>query len=172
MFSIVNCKLRSYNIQHCFICRPSDSTVPTDAEIKSRTVATCALAVRRSNHQARSHPQLGQISSATRLDLIRKLLLYCFSQTPKRDHDCCLLKQMAHQRGALCAGECLHLSGSSYYCCGKHFKKVLTCIHERQVTKSQRAFTLLSLLWIRDSCFTSCCSSAILFSYSNEVKKW
>ncbi len=38
--------LFSYYIQHCFICRPSDSTVPTDA----RTVATGALTVRRSNH--------------------------------------------------------------------------------------------------------------------------
>ncbi len=75
----------SYYIQHCFICRPSDSTVPTDAGIEPRTVATGALAIRRSNHQARSHPRLGQISSAvgqissavgqissaTRLDLIR-----------------------------------------------------------------------------------------------------
>jgi hypothetical protein len=40
----------SYNIQHCFICRPSDSTVPTDAGFEPRTVATGALAVRRSNH--------------------------------------------------------------------------------------------------------------------------
>jgi hypothetical protein len=40
----------SYYIQHCFICRPSDSTVPTDAGIEPRTVATCALAVRRSNN--------------------------------------------------------------------------------------------------------------------------
>jgi hypothetical protein len=40
----------SYCIQHCFICRPSDSTVPTDAGIESRTVATGALAVRCSNH--------------------------------------------------------------------------------------------------------------------------
>ncbi len=40
----------SYNIQHCFICRPSDSTVPTDAGIEPRTVATGALAVRRSNY--------------------------------------------------------------------------------------------------------------------------
>ncbi len=29
----------SYYIQHCFICRPSDSTVPTDAGIEARTVA-------------------------------------------------------------------------------------------------------------------------------------
>ncbi len=36
----------SYNIQHCFICRPSDSTVPTDAGIEPGTVATGALAVR------------------------------------------------------------------------------------------------------------------------------
>ncbi len=55
-----------YYIQHCFICRPSDSTVPTDAGIEPRTVATGALAVRRSNHYARSHPRM--------LDLIRKLL--------------------------------------------------------------------------------------------------
>jgi hypothetical protein len=40
----------SYYIQHCFICRPSDSMVPTDAGIEPRTVATGALAVRRSNH--------------------------------------------------------------------------------------------------------------------------
>jgi hypothetical protein len=52
-----------YDIQHCFICRPSDSTVSEDAGIEPRTVATTALAVRRSNHSARSHP-------LTRLDLI------------------------------------------------------------------------------------------------------
>ncbi len=40
----------SYYIQHCFICRPSDSTVPTDAGIEPRTVATGALAARCSNH--------------------------------------------------------------------------------------------------------------------------
>ncbi len=54
-----------YNIQHCFTCRPSDSTVSEDAGIEPRTVAT-----RRSSHSARSYPQLGQISSTTRLDLI------------------------------------------------------------------------------------------------------
>ncbi len=48
------------DIQHCFICRPSDSTVPQDAEIEPRTVAiaTSALAVRRSNYSARSQPQI------------------------------------------------------------------------------------------------------------------
>jgi hypothetical protein len=45
-----------YDIQHCFICRPSDSTVSEDAGIEPRTVATTTLAVRRSNHSARSHP--------------------------------------------------------------------------------------------------------------------
>jgi hypothetical protein len=49
----------SYYIQHCFLCRPSDSTVPTDAGIEPWTVATSALAVRRSNHSARSRTQLG-----------------------------------------------------------------------------------------------------------------
>ncbi len=43
-------------IQHCFICRPSDSTISEDAGIESRTGATTALAFRRSNHSARSHP--------------------------------------------------------------------------------------------------------------------
>ena len=43
-----------YYIQHCFICRPSDSTVPTGA-----------LAVRRSNHLAR-------------VDLIRKIPLFSY----------------------------------------------------------------------------------------------
>jgi len=32
-------------IQHCFICRPSDSTVTEDAWIEPRTVATSALAL-------------------------------------------------------------------------------------------------------------------------------
>ncbi len=45
-------------IQHCLICRPSDVTVSEDAEIEPRTVATFALAVRRSNNLARSHPPL------------------------------------------------------------------------------------------------------------------
>jgi hypothetical protein len=39
-----------YCIQHCIICRPSDCTVSEDAGIEPRTVATSALAVRRSNH--------------------------------------------------------------------------------------------------------------------------
>ncbi len=36
-----------YYIQHCFICRPSDSNVSEDAGFEPRTVATSALAVRR-----------------------------------------------------------------------------------------------------------------------------
>jgi hypothetical protein len=47
-----------YFIQHCFICRPTDSTVSEDAGIEPRTVATSALAVRRSSHAATSHPHL------------------------------------------------------------------------------------------------------------------
>jgi hypothetical protein len=38
-----------FSTVHCFICRPSDSTVPEDVGIEPRTVATSALAVRRSN---------------------------------------------------------------------------------------------------------------------------
>ncbi len=39
-----------YFIQHCFFCRPSDSTESEDAGIVFRTVATSALAVRCCNH--------------------------------------------------------------------------------------------------------------------------
>ncbi len=46
-----------YFIQHYFICRASDSTVSGDDGIEPRTVATSALAVRRSNHSAKSHSQ-------------------------------------------------------------------------------------------------------------------
>jgi hypothetical protein len=45
-------------IQHCFICRPSDSTVSEDAGIEASTVATMALTARRSDHSARSHSEL------------------------------------------------------------------------------------------------------------------
>jgi hypothetical protein len=41
-----------HDIQHCFLCRPSDSTVSEDAGIEPRTVATTALTVRRSNQSA------------------------------------------------------------------------------------------------------------------------
>jgi len=41
-----------YVIQHCFIRRPSDSTVSEDAGIEPRTVATLTLVVRRFNHSA------------------------------------------------------------------------------------------------------------------------
>ncbi len=49
--------------RHCFICRPSHSTVSEDAGIESRTAATSALAVRRSSHSATSYPTFGYISS-------------------------------------------------------------------------------------------------------------
>jgi hypothetical protein len=43
-------------IQHCFICSPKDSAMSEDAGIEPRTVATTPLALRHSNHSARSHP--------------------------------------------------------------------------------------------------------------------
>ncbi len=52
-----------YVIQHCFICLPSDSTASVDAGTETRTVATLALTARRSDHSAKSHSQLGKISS-------------------------------------------------------------------------------------------------------------
>jgi len=41
-----------YFIQHCFICRQSDSTISEDAGIEPRIVATLALSDRRSKHSA------------------------------------------------------------------------------------------------------------------------
>jgi len=38
-----------YSIQHCFICRPSDSSVPGDAGFEPRAVAKLALAARSPN---------------------------------------------------------------------------------------------------------------------------
>jgi hypothetical protein len=62
-----------HDIQHCFICRPSDSTVTEDAGIEPRVVANTVLAVRRSNHSARSHP-LSARSHPPQLDLIHNQL--------------------------------------------------------------------------------------------------
>jgi hypothetical protein len=59
-----------FYIQHCFICRLSDYNVSEDAGIEPRTVSTSALAVRRSIHSARPHPQT-------------TLLTHC-SPTPKK----------------------------------------------------------------------------------------
>jgi hypothetical protein len=39
-----------YDIQRCFVCRPSDPIVSEDAGIESRIAATTALTVRRSKH--------------------------------------------------------------------------------------------------------------------------
>ena len=71
-----------YNIQHCFISRPSDSTVSEDAGIEHRIVASTALTIRRSNHSAKSHPHSAQspplVQSAAYLHFCGfvRLLLY------------------------------------------------------------------------------------------------
>jgi hypothetical protein len=59
-----------YVIQHCFMCRPSDSTVSDDAGIEPRSVATLGLTARRSYHSARSNTQTRLDLILTRLDLI------------------------------------------------------------------------------------------------------
>ncbi len=56
-----------YYIQHTLLNLPSSKSAESEhARIELRTVATLALAVRRSNHLSVSMP-----TSATRLDLIR-----------------------------------------------------------------------------------------------------
>jgi hypothetical protein len=45
---------KMYFIQHCFICRHSDSIVAEDAGIVTRTVVALAWTVRSSNYSARS----------------------------------------------------------------------------------------------------------------------
>jgi hypothetical protein len=62
-----------YDIQHCFICRPSDSTVSEDAGIEPRTVVSAALAVRRSNHSARSHQSYFYVGGDAELELVDSL---------------------------------------------------------------------------------------------------
>jgi hypothetical protein len=63
-----------YDIQHCFTCRPSDSTVSEDAGIEPRTVTTTALAVRTSN-LARSHPShfYGLIERQVKVEAVNDL---------------------------------------------------------------------------------------------------
>jgi hypothetical protein len=58
-------------------CRHSDSNVLEDAGTEHRTVATSALAVRRSNHSARSHPQYKLIERYETKQNTRKLLPSC-----------------------------------------------------------------------------------------------
>jgi hypothetical protein len=62
-----------YVVPHCFICRPSGSTVSEDAWIEQRVVATLLLIARRSNHLARSHPQFSLVYSTVQLELIHKV---------------------------------------------------------------------------------------------------
>ncbi len=91
----------SYYIQHCFICRPSDSTVPTDAGIEPRTVASGVVVVRRSNHQDRSHPLINAVVCRLAVDdlhepcggqqrqagtLLRLALLRCREGAVQRDY--------------------------------------------------------------------------------------
>ncbi len=64
-------KTRIRFIQRHFICRPSNSSVSEDVAIEPRTVATSALAFRRSNRSARYHSQARlDLIHITRLDLI------------------------------------------------------------------------------------------------------
>ncbi len=68
-----------YFIQHCFICRPTDSTVSEGAGIEPRKVVTSALAVRRSSHSATSHPYSRLHLIHTRLHLIHTEFDYNYS---------------------------------------------------------------------------------------------
>ncbi len=62
-----------YVIQHCFICRPSNSTVSEEAGIKPRIVAALTLTAKRSNHWLDPiHSRLDLIH--TRLDRIHTWL--------------------------------------------------------------------------------------------------
>ncbi len=78
-----------YFIQHCFICRPSDSTVSEDARNKPRTVATLEFA-RRSNHSARSHPSRLWISSTKPVPTVQECTLSLLYSTE------CSLRQLKY----------------------------------------------------------------------------
>ncbi len=70
--------------------------MPTDAGIEPRTVATGALAVRRSNHKARSHPHQ------------RELTCY-FEDTALFNLPCCVIRNGRGLKGGgfgeMCGGE-------------------------------------------------------------------
>ncbi len=56
-----------YDIQHCFICHPSDSAVSEDAGIEPRTVATVYSAGSHPLLSAWSHPLTRLLSSSLKL---------------------------------------------------------------------------------------------------------
>ena len=93
-----------YFIQHCFICRPSDSTVPTDAGIAPRTVARIAFAARRSNHQARSHPYQAR-SHPYQAKSHPSHNKYCRSHTNEKKEGQKILPQQTSLVSALCKKE-------------------------------------------------------------------
>jgi hypothetical protein len=81
-----------YDIQCRFICRPSDSTVSEDAGIEPGTVATTALAVRRSNHSARSSRWMrfsrGNFCyRPTTVSSACYLLLFCFATSEAKTRE-------------------------------------------------------------------------------------
>ncbi len=67
------------DIQHCFLFHPSCSTVSEDAGIEPRTVATTALAVRRSNHSVSiiGRPKLPQKKNMEKFYVLKS---WMFSQ--------------------------------------------------------------------------------------------
>ncbi len=69
------CDFLKYIIQHCCICRHSDSTVSEEVEIEPRTVPTSELAVRRFSHWTRSHPQTDNLTAWPYLCCVRKIFL-------------------------------------------------------------------------------------------------
>jgi hypothetical protein len=71
-----------YDTEHFCICHPSKE----DAGIGPRTVATTALAVRRSNHSARSHPSypVDEISKQSTISWGRAC---CSAMRPPRGTD-------------------------------------------------------------------------------------
>jgi hypothetical protein len=109
-----------YFIQHCLICCPSDFTV--------WTVATSALAVRRSNHMARYHPQLGWM-------LNHCLKLGYFSSPGSlgavaHDHDPPpALPHLHHQHAHLCLQRQLHTRAGSLSKTGRNVRKSFSITH-------------------------------------------
>jgi hypothetical protein len=81
-----------HQIQHCFICRPKDSTVSEDAGIEPMTfLYTSTLAVRHSIHSARSHNPI---------DFVVKKFCAYMSAFCKRDCQTCTclrIKSCKHQ---------------------------------------------------------------------------
>jgi hypothetical protein len=67
-----------YVIQHCFVCRPSESTLSEDAGIEPRTVVTLAMTAKCSSHTRLDRIQFLARSQPHNARFIQNIIVYGF----------------------------------------------------------------------------------------------